>query len=258
MKKKGYKTAVVLSMALSGVLLSGCSASVKVPDTVKVQNVEGVSNVITVTGKEEVKVIPDMAQIVYGVYTRTDTVDACQKENNEKVNQTIAKLKELGVAETSIQTSAYGLNPIYNYQSDKREVVGYEMRTQITVSDIPIDNAGDILSKSVETGVNEIQSVSYFSSSYDASYQEALKGAMEMAKAKAQSLAEAGGKKVKGVSHIEEYGYNPGVRYASYNGAMAGAAKAEAAADIPLGDIGTIMPGEVSVEAQVVVTFEME
>ena len=62
------------------------------------------------------------------------------------------------------------------------------MTTNLTVSDIPIDNAGTIITKSVAAGVNGINSVSYFSSSYDASYQEALKGAMAVAQAKAQAL----------------------------------------------------------------------
>ena len=49
------------------------------------------------------------------------------------------------------------------------------MTTSLTVSDIPVDQAGAIISQSVEAGVNGIESVDYFSSNYDAAYQEALK-----------------------------------------------------------------------------------
>ena len=58
-----------------------------------------------------------------------------------------------------------------------------------TSSEIPIDQAGEILSESVIAGVNQVDSVSYFSSNYDASYGEALKGAIAMAQEKAQSIA---------------------------------------------------------------------
>ena len=51
----------------------------------------------------------------------------------------IETLKDLGVEEASIQTSAYGLNPIYDWDSGDRAVTGYEMTTEITVSDIPIE-----------------------------------------------------------------------------------------------------------------------
>ena len=154
-------------------------AGAQMPDTLKVQNVGAAENVITVTGREEVKVVPDMAQIEYAVYTREDTAAACQEKNANDLNAAIETLKGLGVEETSIQTSSYGLSPIRNWNSDKQEITGYEMTTSLTVSDIPIDNAGTIITKSVAAGVNGINSVSYFSSSYDASYQEALKGAWQ-------------------------------------------------------------------------------
>ena len=62
-------------------------------------------------------------------------------------------------------------------------------------------------------GVNQIESVTYFSSQYDESYQEALKGAVAMARSKAEAMAEASGKKLSSVVDIQEYGYNPQARY---------------------------------------------
>ena len=155
--------------------------------------------------------------------------------------------------ETSIQTSSYGLSPIRIWNSDKQEIIGYEMTTNLTVSDIPIDNAGTIITKSVAAGVNGINSVSYFSSSYDASYQEALKGAMAVAQAKAQALAEASNKTLAGVVHVEEFGYQPETRYASYN--AGGSAKMAAA--VAEDAAASVMPGQVSVEAQVTVSYEL-
>ncbi len=82
---------------------------------------------------------------------------------------------KLGVDEKSIQTSSYGLSPVHDWNSPTQEITGYEMTTRLTVSDIPIENAGTIMSQSVAAGVNGIDSVSYFASSYDESYQEALR-----------------------------------------------------------------------------------
>ena len=227
MKRTVYTAGISAAAAAAALGLGGCAAGTQMPDTLKVQNVDAAENVITVTGREEVKVVPDMARI--------------------------ETLKGLGVEETSIQTSSYGLSPIRNWNSDKQEIIGYEMTTNLTVSDIPIDNAGTIITKSVAAGVNGINSVSYFSSSYDASYQEALKGAMAVAQAKAQALAEAGAKTLAGVVHVEEFGYQPDTRYASYN--SGGSAKMAAVA---LEDAGApVMPGQVSVEAQVTVSYEL-
>lgn len=159
---------------------------------------------------------------------------------------------KLGVDEKSIQTSSYGLSPVHDWNSPTQEITGYEMTTRLTVSDIPIENAGTIMSQSVAAGVNGIDSVSYFASSYDESYQEALKGAMAMAQKKAEALAEAGGKTIAGVARVEEAGYYPQARYSSYNsGAGKSAALETAAADM------AVMPGQVSIEAQVVVDYEL-
>ena len=73
-----------------------------------------------------------------------------------------------------------------------------------------------------------------------------------MAQAKAQALAEASGKTLAGVVHVEEFGYQPETRYASYN--SGGSAKIAAAVE----DAGVpVMPGQVSVEAKVTVAYEL-
>ncbi len=250
-KRKTLYTAGAIAVMTAAVSLTGCAGGSQMPATITVQNLDSTINKVTVTGREEVKVVPDMAQIEYSIYTKADTAENCQTRNSTDLSNAIETLKSLGVAETSIQTSAYGLNPVYDWKSADQAVTGYEMTTRLTVSDIPIDDAGKIISESVAAGVNGIDSVSYFSSQYDENYQAALKGAMEVAQAKAQALAEAGGRTLAGVVRVEESGYNPTVRNSTYS--APGAAKSEAAA----ADMA-VMPGEVTIEAQVTVDYEIQ
>ena len=105
MKKTVYTAGISAAVAAAALGLGGCGAGAQMPDTLKVQNVGAAENVITVTGREEVKVVPDMAQIEYAVYTREDTAAACQEKNANDLNAAIETLKGLGVEETSIQTS---------------------------------------------------------------------------------------------------------------------------------------------------------
>ena len=70
MKKTVYTAGISAAVAAAALGLGGCGAGAQMPDTLKVQNVGAAENVITVTGREEVKVVPDMAQIEYAVYTR--------------------------------------------------------------------------------------------------------------------------------------------------------------------------------------------
>ena len=252
MKKTYRNMALAAACVLTATGLWGCSTSVQIPDTVKVQQGDSSDNRITVSGMEEVKAVPDMAQIQYSVYTQAATAQECQEENAKNVNQTLETLKGLGVEEKSIQTSDYGLSPIYDWNSGRQKITGYQMSTSITVSDIPVENAGKIITASVASGVNELDSVQYLCSDYDEKYQEALKMAVEMAKNKADAMAEAAGMTVVKAVNISEDGYYPQARY---NTAVASAKQMmmeDAAADMG------VMPGEVSIEAQVSVTFEME
>lgn len=234
--------------ACNGTAAPAAGGSVQVPDRIQIENAD--SQVITVNASESVKVVPDMAQVIYGITTQNEDAAKCQEETAEKMNQLIATLKELGIEEKSIQTSNYDLNPRQDWNNNGA-IVGYEMSAQVTVSDIPLDQVGDILSKSVSAGVNQVQSVTYLSSQYDASYQEALKKAVASAQEKAQALADASGSTLGHAVKITEYGNNQTARYQN---TMRSMAKEEAVMDAGM----VMMPGEISVEANISVEFAIQ
>ena len=219
-----------------------------IPDTLKVENVK--DHVITVQSSEEVKVVPDMAELVFSVTTQAEDAKACQEQNSRDLANVISFLKDSGIAETSIQTSNYGLDPVYDWNSG-RTITGYEMNTEITVSDVPIDQAGALISSSVEAGINSISQVTYLSSKYDESYQQALKNAIASARVKAEAIAEAGGCSLGAVIHVQEYSDNQTARYSSYRNAVT-EDKASGAAAM------AVEPGQLSVTAQVTVEFEIQ
>ena len=250
MRKHFTQTAVILA-AVSAIGLTACtqgSTSAPIPDTIKVENVK--DNVITVQSTEEVKVVPDMAELVFSVTTQAADAKACQEQNSKDLENVISFLKGTGIAETSIQTSNYGLDPIYDWNSG-RTITGYEMNTTITVSDIPIDQAGTLISSSVEAGINSISQVTYLSSKYDETYQQALKNAIASAKVKAEAIAEAGGCTLGPVVHVEEYNDNQIARYSTYKNAAVEDMAAGAASM-------SVEPGQLSVEARVTVEFEIQ
>ena len=250
MRKHFTQTAVILA-AVSAIGLTACtqgSTTAPIPDTIKVENVK--DDVITVQSTEEVKVVPDMAELVFSVTTQAADAKACQEQNSKDLDNVISFLKGTGIAETSIQTSNYGLDPIYDWNSG-RTITGYEMNTTITVSDIPIDQAGTLISSSVEAGINSISQVTYLSSKYDETYQQALKNAIASAKVKAEAIAEAGGCTLGPVVHVEEYNDNQIARYSTYKNAAVEDMAAGAASM-------SVEPGQLSVEARVTVEFEIQ
>lgn len=222
----------------------------QMPGKVQVEQVE--NPVITVSSRETVKVAPDIAEIVYGVTTQDKDAAQCQSENNRKVGELVETLKALGVEESSIQTSRFDMDPRYDWDQGGI-IIGYEATTQVIVSDIQLEQAGTVMEKSVEAGVDQIQSVSFLSSHYDEEYQEALKGAVALAQEKAQALADASGCTLGRPVHIEEHLGNDGYRYSAQNMDRGAAVmKAEAAAD------AAVMPGEIEIEADITVDYAIQ
>lgn len=243
-------------IAAGSVLLSGCATEVKatVPDVIQVQNLEE-DRTISLSTSETVKVAPDMARIVYGIATEDADAEKCQQANAEKLSGLLEYLKGQGVAETSIATSDFSLNPMYDWSGNTRKLVGYEMRTQVEVSDVALDQVGSLLSQGVAAGANEIQSISYYSSTYDEAYADALARAVELAKTRASVLAEASGQELGYVINIEEYGDRQEGRYVTSNMSMKSAPGAGAAEEAVM-DMG-VMPGEMEVTASIRIEFAL-
>lgn len=241
-------------IAMGSVLLSACSSEVTVPSVIQVQNLDDAEGQITLTTSETVKVVPDMAQIIYRITTEHEDAAQCQQDNTEKLNALLEYLKGEGFEDKSIQTSDFSLDARYDWNSGRQNIIGYEMSTQVTVSDIPMDQVGAMLTKGVESGANEIYSVSYYASNYDEAYEEALTKALALAKAKAEALAAADGQIVGRVTDIQEYGDNQYGRYVSSG--IAVTRDAVAVKEAASADMG-VMPGELEVSATISVTFAL-
>lgn len=246
-KKMSLPVAAGAAVLLCGTMLfTGCTQAV-IPETVKVQNME--SNVIKVSSKELVRVEPDIAEIIYSVYSQASDAQTCQTQNNTDLQKVLDLLKAQGIEDKSIQTSNYGLNPVYDWESGK-SISGYEMTTDISVANVALDSVGGLLSESVDAGINSISSVTYKSSKYEEAYQEALSKAIKAAKVKADVMAQAGGCKLGKIVQIEEFGSN---QIARTNYSAAGAGMKESA----VSDMG-MMPGEIEIEANINVEFTIE
>lgn len=211
------------------------------------------SRSVTVNSSETVSIVPDMAEVVYSVRTERSTAADCQQQNAADADQVIEQLKSLGVEEKSIQTSDFTMRPIYDYSGRTARVTGYEAETTLTVSDLKIEGLGEMLSASVASGINTVQSITYQASGYDQSYQDALTKAVDMAHRKAETLAAASDSNVGKVITIQETSGYTQARYEDTAAVNALNARKESAME----DAAAVMPGEIDVKASVTVEYEL-
>jgi uncharacterized protein YggE len=206
---------------------------------------------ISVAGLGEVKTRPDMATISTGVVTEGVTAKDALAKNNTAMAAVIAALKNAGIAEDDIQTSDFSVSPKYPpYQPNQTtapRIVGYTVSNQVTAKVKAIAKLGDILDTLVQSGSNQINSISFGVDEPKPQLDEARKKAVADARAKAELYAEAAGVSLGKVIQISEsMAIVPPVPM--YRREMAQAADAS----VP------IAAGTQTVTANVSITFEIQ
>lgn len=259
MKKKVIALALCISMA--AVMFTGCKTVVQNPNgttpqvispevTIQQESKEE-PNVINVSGSGEIKLVPDIATVSIQVRTYNEKPAAAQAENSAIMDAVIEAVKAAGVKDADIATDNVSLNERYNYKKTPAVVVGYDMVTSIKITIRDIDAVGKVLSDAIAAGATGTYGLTLTVSDSSAAYQQALKAAIDDAKGKAQAIAEALGVTLKPIpSAVNEQSssYTPN---AAYDMRTASAAE-DANADV------SISPGELTVEAQVSIEYEID
>lgn len=200
---------------------------------------------ITVSASGKVKVVPDVCNFSVTVTAQGNSAAEAQRAAAKPVKDVIKTLRDLGVAEKDIQTTYTDTSPVWNEDGETDE---YESRTVLQVSNVPVEDAGAFMQAATDAGATEVGSLEYSASSYQDAYDQALTEAVEAAKPKAEAIAKASGVRLGKVISVSE-GYQD-MTYANYDGIPLAKGEAEEAA----GGID-LAPGEVTVEAQITITY---
>ena len=158
---------------------------------------------ITVTGNGSVTTVPDRATFSFTIETRAKTASAALAQNSSDATAVIAALKAAGVTAANLQTSQVSLMP--QTSQDGTQILGYVASNSITAK-TPLASAGKIVDAGVGAGANGVFGPSLDVSDQAKLYRDALHKAVDDAKLKAQSLADAAGLSLGGVQSIVEGG----------------------------------------------------
>lgn len=160
---------------------------------------------ITISGEGSVTAIPDIARIELGFNVERKTVAEAQKENSNKMNQLLDKLKnEFKIDTKDITTTNYNIYPQYDYTDNKQLLRGYQVAQNVSVKVRNIDQVSKILETSGTIGLNQIGGLSFEIDEPEKLKQEAREKALKQAKAKAESLANIAGVKLGRIISFSE------------------------------------------------------
>lgn len=210
---------------------------------------------ITVQGLGNASAKPDLVTLSLGVQSTGETAIAAISLNSEQMTGVIAAIQEAGIADEDIQTSGINLYPVYEDRSlvqpgEQRQIVGYRASNSVSITVHDIEKAGAVLDAALVAGANQVSGVQFGLSDTDALITDALIAAVEDAKAKAQTIADALGVQLGAALVVnEEWIERPQAR--------AQFARAEAAFDGG-GFAPPVQGGTVGVTAHIRVTFAIE
>lgn len=200
---------------------------------------------ITVNGQGEVTGQPDAAQINVGVVTEARSPADAMQANNEAMHQLLATLKQEGIEEKHVQTTAFNVSPQYRQEQGQQQprIVGYQVENQVQINVKHLDKLGALLEKLVQSGANRMHGIQFKFGDRKELLNRARAQALADAREAAQIYATAAGVELGEVLLIRE----EGAAIPMYRGVGMEAMAARAA--VP------ISPGEQSVSINVTVTY---
>lgn len=176
----------------------------------------GEPRTLTVNGTGSAATAPDTAVLTIGVESFAKTATEAMADNARRANALLKALRDRGIAERDLQTSALNLNARYDHRRApdngpaERILLGYDANNMITARVRELDKLGAAIDAAIAAGGNRIDGVNFDISDPTAVLAAAREAAWENARAKAEQLASLAGVKLGAVQKIESYEHSPG------------------------------------------------
>lgn len=229
-------------------LLSAAALGAAIPAHAAEIQIASQGPVVELTVTETAKAKPDVATVNAGVTTRALQADLAARQNAEKMEAIIARLRGLGIARDDIQTSNFSINPQYQYRNDGQQptFLGYDVTNQVNVKLRNVARIGTALDALIAAGANNVNGPSFMLEDDTGARDQARKAAFANALARARSLAGmAGYRDVRLLEVSETYANRP-----MYKGEMDAIA-------VTASRVTPIEPGVVGTSATLTVKYEM-
>ncbi len=209
---------------------------------------EKIQPLVTVMGEGTVKVIPDEVTIHVSVETQGKKALDVKTENDKAVDAVVQYLKNQAIASKDVQTQQVRLNKNYDYNT---KTYSYNATQSITILLKDISTYDKIIAGLMDSGINRIDGINFGSSKMEALKSEARQNAIRDAKMKATEysgvLNQMVGKAVQ-ITELGQIAPMPIQRYKMMEMAQA---------DGNLGGGETLAVGEMTIKAQINVSFEL-
>jgi uncharacterized protein len=197
------KLLILITGLLTVFVLSACAAPVSAPAAA---NSSDQRRTLSAQGTGEVILTPDVAYISVGIESRADQVTTALNENNAQAARIASTLREMGVEERDIQTSAFNVYPMQEY-NPMGEMTGtvYVVNNTVSITVRNLQSLGELLDATVRAGANSIHSILFDVENKEQAVKEGRRLAIENASQTAAELADAAGVQLGDLINLNVY-----------------------------------------------------
>ncbi len=258
----------VLGFSLAGCFLPGRAAFAADNQAASVNSTASLpvecdsGRTIQVSGTAAVNVVPDRVLIQLGVQSNGTTTDSVQAANTSAIQRVTAALQASGVASRDIATDWYIIEPLYD-DYDSLYIKGYRINNIVAVTLRDISRTSSLIAAAIKAGANQVVNVEFYTSELRKYRDQARDLAMKAAAEKASALAGSAGAQAGCVLHISENSWS------YYNGGWYGRNQSlwtqnsvqnasPSGSESALSEAGPVSLGQISIQAQVEVTYNLK
>ena len=164
--KKLFITVLIftLLLVLTISLLLGCLADPVIPYYSSVdEKTNQISSTITVIGSGSYKVTPDKVMVNIAVFSEEETSQEAVDKNSTTIEKVVEAIESLEIEDLEMQTISFNLNSLYDYrrEGEAPEVYAYRATIVLEISTTEITLIGEVISKAIEEGANDVSSLSF-------------------------------------------------------------------------------------------------
>jgi len=204
---------------------------------------------LSVNGRAEIKITPDLAYISIGVHTEETTAEEAVASNNAQAQAVINALKEQGIAAADIQTTNFSIYPYEKWGPEgQSQGTYYSVDNTVYVTLRDVDNLGSVIDGAISAGATNVSGISFDVEDKEVLIADGRSLAVEDARAQAEDLAAAAGVTLGEVYSLSYYNSWPTPYY--YDTKGYGGAAMEAS--VP------ISPGQLTLTVDVNIAYEIK
>jgi uncharacterized protein YggE len=175
---------------LALVSLSTCGLAQEHP------SVTALPNTVYVGADGKYEANPDTAVIEFSISAQEESSGGAYDRASKQAEQVRQILRSNGVDPKSAQVGYFAIQPVYDYKTPKRKLVGYRVNTTVSVKLRDFTKIGPILQQLATADITDNQQLNYTLEEKDAAKSKAVEDAYRHARDSADAVARAGGRSV--------------------------------------------------------------